>query len=252
MLSLAEQIENMIVERNLGEGARLPPERALAAEFGVSRSRLREAIQHLVSRGIVTSRQGGGTYVAQRAAILSLDRALKPLEPLVRGDAGYWHDVMEIRKSLDKDAAYYAAMRANDADKLRLKQALAAVSASTAAEPRIQAQADAAFHMVIAEASHNLVLRQVVAGLSELLQESIAESLTKLYRVPATVEALDRQHALIIEAILAGRPEEARKAAADHLAYVEDSLRSIEEGIARERRSATAVQTSTLQQETSS
>ncbi len=246
MLSLTEQIEALIAERALAIGARLPPERTLATELGVSRSRLREAIQQLISRGIVTSRQGGGTYVADRASFLSLDTALKSVGTLMRTEAGYWRDVLEIRKSLDTDAAYYAALRATDADKARLQAALDAVSTAGNADPAVQAKADAAFHIVIAEASHNAVLRQVVIGLSELLQGSIAESLTQLYRLPTTVDALDRQHGLIIEAILAGDGDGARKAAADHLVFVEGSLRDIEEAAARERRSSFALKSTTF------
>ncbi|MCF1465668.1 FCD domain-containing protein [Agrobacterium vitis] len=241
-MSLTERIEAMIVERKLSPGGRLPPERSLAAELDVSRSRLREAIQQLISRGIVVSRRGGGTFVAFEDAAQSLERALKPLLPMVQGEAGYWRDVMEIRKSLDTDAAYYAALRATDLDKERMKVAFAAMSAAEGGNPQSQARADAAFHMAIAEASHNVVLRQIVAGLSELLQHSIAQSLMQFYRQPDLAPALERQHGLILNAILAGQPDEARKAAADHLAFVEENLRVIEDNRARELRASEALQ----------
>ncbi|MVA22965.1 FCD domain-containing protein [Agrobacterium vitis] len=245
-MSLTERIEAMIAERQLSPGDRLPPERSLAAEFDVSRSRLREAMQQLISRGVVVSRRGGGTFVAIEDAAQSLERALeralKPLLPMVQGEAGYWRDVMEIRKSLDTDAAYYAALRATDLDKERMKVAFAAMSAAEGGNPQSQARADAAFHMAIAEASHNIVLRQIVAGLSELLQHSIAQSLMQFYRQPDLAPALERQHCLILDAILAGQPDEARKAAADHLAFVEENLRIIEDNRAREQRASEALQ----------
>ncbi|MGV1828150.1 FCD domain-containing protein [Agrobacterium vitis] len=241
-MSLTGRIEAMIAERKLSPGDRLPPERSLAAELDVSRSRLREAIQQLISRGIVVSRRGGGTFVASQDATQSLERALKPLLPMVQGEAGYWRDVMEIRKSLDTDAAYYAALRATDLDKERMTVAFAAMSAAEGGNPQSQARADAAFHMAIAEASHNVVLRQIVAGLSELLQHSIAQSLMQFYRQPDLGPALERQHGLILDTILAGRPDEARKAAADHLAFVEENLRVIEDNRAREQRASEALQ----------
>ncbi|WP_429932551.1 FCD domain-containing protein [Agrobacterium vitis] len=250
---LTERIEAMIAERKLSPGDRLPPERSLAAELDVSRSRLREAIQQLISRGIVTSRRGGGTFVAIEDAAQSLERALerslKPLLPMVQGEAGYWRDVMEIRKSLDTDAAYYAALRATDLDKERMKVAFAAMSAVEGGNPQSQARADAAFHMAIAEASHNVVLRQIVAGLSELLQQSIAQSLMQFYRQPDLGPALERQHGMILDTILAGRPDEARKAAADHLAFVEENLRVIEDNRARELRASEALQRPEFQRE---
>ncbi len=238
-MSLVEQIEALIVSRGLPAGARLPSERALSAELGVSRSRLREAMQQLISRGVVVSRQGGGTFVVDRSASLAVEGALKTLEPLVRSESGYWRDVMEIRRSLDTDAAYYAALRADSRDRQHLLFALEAASAASAGhDPVAQARADAAFHMAVAQASHNAVLRQVVAGLSSLLMQSITHSLTNLYRLPDTVRTLDSQHRLIAEAICEGRADEARMAAADHLAFVEDSLHLLDAEAARSRRSA--------------
>ncbi|MBB4008371.1 FCD domain-containing protein [Allorhizobium taibaishanense] len=238
---LTDRIGAIIIERGLRAGDRLPAERVLSAELGISRSRLREAIQQLISRGLVESRRGGGTFVASQDAAQSLETALKPLVPVMQGETGYWRDVMEIRKSLETDAAYYAALRASDADKARLTAAFEAMTAAEDGEPDVQAQADTAFHVAIAEAAHNIVLRQVVAGLSELLRQSIAQSLVHFYRQPDLGPQLTRQHALILRCILDGRAEDARRAAADHLAFVEESLGRIEDGRARERRAADAL-----------
>lgn len=240
MVSLVDQIEALVAARGLQPGDRLPAERALAAELGVSRSRLREAMRELISRGVVTTRQGGGTYVAEPGAGLTFKRALQPLGGLVRLENGFWRDVMELRKSLDADAAFLAAKRATETDKARLVAALDAVSGEGHSDPALQAQADAAFHMAIAEASHNAVLRQVMAGLFELMRISIAESLKQLFRLPQTAERLDQQHRAIVAAILAGNADKARAAVADHLAFVEDGLRHIEEEVARSRRATLA------------
>lgn len=234
--SLHERIEQFIAARRLAAGARLPPERALAEELGVSRTKLREAIQGLISRGRLASRHGSGTYVEAQAA--PLEGALSPLSSLAAHDAGYWQDVMEIRTSLDADMAFYAALRATPADHEHLADALAALDAATGAPPEVQGRADAAFHMAIAQASQNAVMRQVMSGLFDLLRQSIAESLDKLYTVPASAQSLARQHHEIAAAIIEGRSEDARRAAAAHLAFVEDSLRRIEDAAARARRAA--------------
>jgi GntR family transcriptional regulator, L-lactate dehydrogenase operon regulator len=240
-VSLGRRIEELIADRGLKPGDRLASERVLAAELGVSRSHLREVIQQLISRGIITSRQGGGTFVANRTGLQSLQEALKPLVPLVQGDAGYWHDVMELRKSLDTDAAYYAALRANDTDKTNLVRSFEAMATVDADDPVLQARADAQFHIAIAQASHNIVLCQVVSGLSELLAQSITESLKRFYRQSGFADELSQQHSAILEAILAGEPDKARHAMVLHLAFVEDKLRIIEDGRAREQRSAEAL-----------
>ena len=64
--AVAASLERRILEGSLKPGDRLPPERELAIELGVSRPSLREAIQKLASKGMVQSRQGGGTYVTHR------------------------------------------------------------------------------------------------------------------------------------------------------------------------------------------
>lgn len=248
MTSLVAEIEALMAERALEPGDRLPPERMLASELGVSRSRLREAIQQLVSRGVVVSRQGGGTFVAAREG-QPMMQALAPLSGLARIDAGYWRDVMEIRKSLDADAAWYAARRAGESDRARLRAALEAVSATANASAAVQAEADAAFHLAIAEAAHNAVLRQLVAGLFGLMRTSIAESLRQLFRLPGAPERLEAQHRRIAEAILAGEADAARAAVLEHLAFVEESLSGIEEEAARSRRAALARNTVFSQEE---
>ncbi|MFG1379735.1 FCD domain-containing protein [Xanthobacter autotrophicus] len=249
MRKLADEIETLIADGGLEAGARLPSERKLAADFGVSRSRLREAIQQLASRGILTARQGGGTFVAAPLSPSSLDKALSPLSSLARMEPGYWQDVMEIRKSLDGDTAYCAALRAGDEDRARLTAAFEHIRKAEGADAATQAQADAAFHMAVAQASHNAVLRQVMAGLFELLQHSISASLEKLYRLPRTAHALEDQHRLIFQAIVEGRADDARDAARRHLDFVEDSLRLIEDAVARERRSVRALSRAAIQKE---
>lgn len=233
---LQDRIEALLVARGLEAGARLPAERVLAEELGVSRAKLREALHGLISRGRLASRHGSGTYVESPAGPLT--QTLAPLSGLAARDPGYWQDVMEIRQSLDADMAYYAALRATPADRLRITQALAALDAAEAAPPEVQGRADAGFHMAIAQASQNAVMRQVMAGLFDLLRQSISDSLDKLYTVPASAKALSRQHHEIAAAILEGRAEAAQGAAEAHLTYVEDSLRRIEDAAARARRAA--------------
>ena len=147
MPKVQEKIEALIAARGLAPGARLPAERVLAAELGVSRAKLREAIQALASRGRLSSLRGSGTFVATGAPPLS--GALAPLASLAAHEPGYWQDVMEIRKSLDADMAFYAALRATPADRDHLARALAALDA---AEGAPDARAAAAALRVVGEA----------------------------------------------------------------------------------------------------
>ncbi|WP_337268290.1 FCD domain-containing protein [Oryzifoliimicrobium ureilyticus] len=249
MRSVSQEIEALIEQMALKAGDRLPPERQLAADFGVSRSRLREAIQQLSSRGVLKARQGGGTFVSELQDKPFAGR-LSTLSSLAETEPGFWQDVIEIRKSLDADAAYYAALRATQNDRRRITSALQAVLGATSTPVAIDPGADAEFHMAIAEASHNAVLQQIMAGLFHLLQACISQSLSRLYDLPDTATGLDQQHKAIAEAIIRGDADTARREAVEHLAFVELSLRPIEEDAARQRRAALTL--SSLNREPSS
>jgi GntR family transcriptional regulator, L-lactate dehydrogenase operon regulator len=241
MADLAERIEALIALRALKPGDRLPAERELAAELGVSRSTLREAIRQLASAGRLISRHGGGTFVAVPNDTETVREALLPLVPLARQEADYWRDVMEIRMSLEDDSASLAAQRATEADKARLRSAFEAVASPANDDPQTQARADAAFHMTVSQAAHNAVLHQVMAGLLGLLEVSISESLDQLFHLPGVADELNDQHRRILDAIVAGDAGAARRAANDHLTFVESRLRLIEESTARQRRSSRAL-----------
>lgn len=231
---IAEQLEAMIAEGGLKAGDRLPAERQLAERLGVSRPSLREAIQKLISKGLLCSRPGGGTYVKNPREPGFAD----PLISLFRENPEYRFDVLEIRHALDSNAAFYAALRATDEDKQRIRERFNTMIALHGSDdPMDEARADAAFHLAIVEASHNLVLLHVMRGLFELLQNSISHNLDKLYTIPRVFEPLSDQHQKLMEAIIASKPEEARKAAQNHLAFVEDSLKGIDEEEARKIRS---------------
>lgn len=236
---VAERLRALIVERGLRPGDRLPSERALAAEMGISRTSLREAIAQLSSKGLLTARVGGGTYVCLPPAVQAATDPLKPYLPLFQGDPEYRFDVLEVRHALEGMAAWHAALRANDGDRERIRAAHdAMVAVHGHDDPTAEAHADAAFHLSIIEASHNLVLLQVMRGLFELLQANISQSREKLYLSPRTFDPLLVQHRALLDGVLAGDPERARAAAHEHLSFVHTSLRTFDEDEARRARAS--------------
>ena len=209
------------------------PSASWRCNFGVSRPSLREAIQKLISRGILASRAGGGTYVQACPQAGFVD----PLLTLFRDNPEYRYDVLEIRHSLEGNAAWYAALRATDEDKRNIRACFERMLVRHGSgNPMDEARTDAAFHLAIVEASHNLVLLHVMRGLFDLLQNSISHSLGKLYTLPRVFEPLTDGHRQLMEAVIAGDAEGARKAAQDHLAFVENSLKTIDEDEARQTR----------------
>ncbi|MGI6245770.1 MAG: transcriptional regulator LldR [Pseudochelatococcus sp.] len=234
---IADQLEILINARGLKPGDRLPAERKLAEELGVSRSSVREAIQKLASRSRLTSRAGGGTYVNAPLPGWSDEAIVDPLAGLFKDNPAYRYDVLEIRHALEGAAAFHAALRATDEDKDKLRTCFDAMIALHDREnPMDEARADATFHLTIAETSHNLVLLQVMRGLFNLLQTNISQNLEKLYTLPRVFEPLSSQHRELMEAVIAGDPERARLAAHVHIDFVHNSLKSIDEDEARRAR----------------
>jgi DNA-binding FadR family transcriptional regulator len=231
---IAEQLENMIADGRLMPGERLPAERTLAAHLEVSRPSLREAIQKLNSRGLVTTRHGGGTYVCD-----ALEPAfVSPLLALLKERPESRFDVLEIRHALEGTASYYAALRSTDQDRETIKQRFSEmIEKHGSPDPMDEAQADAAFHLSIVAASHNVVLMHVMQGLFTLLLNTISHNLGKLYTQPRVFEPLSLQHERLMNAIIEGDPEKARNAAQAHLVFVEESLQQIDREQVHKQRS---------------
>lgn len=234
---LALRLRALIEENNLSAGMRLPAERQLAATLGVSRSSLREGIATLISEGLLETRRGGGTYVRYEEP-WSEQRIVRPLKDLLAEDPGYRYDVLEARHAIEGSTAWYAAMRATAEDKEKLQACFnATLRVKESDDPDLAAQADVRFHLAIAEASHNLVLLQTMRGFFDLLQSSIMQSRKLLYTMPTIFSRLTEQHHQLLQAILDGEPERARKAATAHLGFVHNTLKTFHEDEARRARS---------------
>lgn len=231
--ALSERLAAFIRQEGLRPGNRLPAERRLAERLNSSRSSLREVLTGFVQSGILSSRPGSGHYL--QAPPLLLNKM--PITDTIHKNPSFWHDIMEVRRALEAEAAYQAALRATDADRAKLTAHATLMARShNAQNPQEDAKADATLHMLIAEASHNLVLLHIMSGLFELLASSISHSLEKLYTRPKTFQTLMRQHQALLSAIIARQPEQARKAALLHLDFVTATLRQIEDDTARQLR----------------
>ena len=234
---ITQRLETLILEGSLKAGHRLPSERELAERFGVSRPSLREAIQKLSARGLLTSRQGGGTYVNE---CLSDSYGDPILEMLSRHDEFYL-DVLEFRDAMEGITAYHAAMRATPADKEMLQQRFQALRDSYTdpgqqSDALREAKADAAFHLAIAEAAHNVLMLHTIRGLFQLLEKSIVANLAHLFERPNARSLLMDQHRALLEAILEGRAEDARHLAHEHLGYVKEGLMEMQRAEFRAQR----------------
>ncbi|MEK0160954.1 pyruvate dehydrogenase complex transcriptional repressor PdhR [Pseudoalteromonas piscicida] len=225
---ILEQLENMILEGSLLPGAKLPPERELAKQFEVSRPSLREAIQKLEAKGLVTRRQGGGTYVKNQ-----LEEGLTdPLFDLISKHPESQFDLLEFRHALEGIAAYYAALRGTENDFAKVQQSFDNI-AEIGDDLMQKARAINAFHFAVAEASHNVVLLHLVRGMQSLLEQNVLQNLTVLVQKSDVSEQLGEHRKLLLDAVINGNPEQARLASNAHLAFIEEAL--LEAGKERSR-----------------
>jgi GntR family transcriptional repressor for pyruvate dehydrogenase complex len=219
--SIVEQLEEMILNGELKAGDKLPPERELAQQLQVSRPTLREALVIMEAKGLLQVRRGGA-HVCDVLAQTVTD----PLVHLLKRRAESSFDVLELRLALEEVAAYYAALRATDADRQILQERWKALEASYENyELAGNADADVELHMAIADASHNVALALVMRGLFNLLRSTITSSLEKIYAEPGSIDLIRNHHRKMLDAVIAKKPDEAREAAHTHLAFVQETMR---------------------------
>ena len=231
---IAEQLEGMIIEGTLKPGQKLLAERELAKQFEVSRPSLREALQKLEAKGLLESRQGGGTFVSAEIGASFTE----PLFDLLAKHHEFSYDLLEFRHAMEGISAYYAALRGTDTDKARIQNCYDELLKAHASEDGArEAKADAEFHMSIAEAAHNAILLHIMRGLLSLLQQSIELSFETLYTKNEVRAAIPAQHESLLRAILNSNPQEAREAAHHHIAFVEESLQKLNQEKSRIDRS---------------
>lgn len=230
---VAQRVRELIEEQNLEAGMRLPAERQLAAQLGVSRNSLREALAMLVNEGLLLSRRGGGTFVRWQHEVWSEQNIVQPLKTLLADDPDYSFDILEARHAIEASTAWHAAMRATDAEKEKIRLCFEATQSEN---PDLASQADVRFHLAIAEASHNVVLLQTMRGFFDLLQSSVKESRQRMYLVPPVFARLTEQHQAVMDAIFAADAEGARQAMMAHLGFVHATIKHFDEDQARQAR----------------
>ena len=215
--AVAGELEKRILEGSLKPGDRLPPERELSVELGVSRPSLREAIHKLVNKGLLSTRHGGGTYVTDRLNAPFVD----PWQDMLSGHPDLRGDVLEFRHMLEGQAAALAAERATDADIERLDAAYAAMCSAYASDDiTASVDADVAFHQAIAEASHNVLIGHLTSSLLRVINNHVAGNLEYLHHRPQHWHALETQHQAIWMAVREHQPERAAQAAREHIEFV--------------------------------
>ncbi len=215
---LSEQVADDILEmiaikKRFVPGEKLPNELELAAELGVSRMTLREAIRILAAHGVLVIRRGIGTFVAEDA---NLDGHGLDTLGEIRANL---KDLMEMRLIFEPEAAYYAAMRATEKEMDKIEK-LAHQAAEMANIGEDKTEVEKAFHNTIAKASHNEFMHRLMPIINSAIYKGIVLS----EQTPGVYHKSNIDHMNVVEFIRLRDGEGARTAMRLHILHVMDEF----------------------------
>jgi GntR family transcriptional repressor for pyruvate dehydrogenase complex len=211
--TIAAKIRELITSADLKPGNRLPTEHELSEQLGVSRTVVREAVKVLVATGLVYTRRGSGLYVADKSSPF----ATPLLDSLTPADPTQMISLYEFRLTLEPAAARLAAERITPHELRELREVVALNRRSAESQQRQQwSESDAAFHRVIAEATHNPYIASTIATTTRA-QGWVFDLAAG--RTQALLLSYAEQHATILEAIQEGEPDAAAQAMQAHLEW---------------------------------
>ncbi|MGP6087051.1 FCD domain-containing protein [Antarctobacter jejuensis] len=235
--AVVRQIELLILRGVLRPGERLPSERDLSEQLGVSRPSLRDAVSQLQERGLLTSKANAGIFVTD-----VLGSAFS--EPLIQLFASHDEavfDYLSFRRDMEGLAAERAAIHGTDTDLAVIAAVFAKMEAAHAKRnPAEESGLDAEFHLAIIEASHNVIMLHMMRSMYQLLREGVFYNRQIMFKQRTTRDSLLQQHRAINDALQARDAAGARAAVEAHLGFVEAALSADRtadknEAIARQR-----------------
>jgi DNA-binding FadR family transcriptional regulator len=207
-----DRIVGMVTEGRLKPGDRMPSIEALAEEFWVGRTSVREALRALELVGIVELRHGGGTFIREDVSGFFL----KPLSWSALLDRSKIASLAEARRCMESELAAMAAQRAMPEAVAEIEQQLLRMEA-VCHQPDEYVKIDPQFHVAVWRAAGNEVMLNMLTSILDLLRRVVAAAVAN---APTSIEAGLLAHRQIYEAIAARDPEAARFSMRRHLDYV--------------------------------
>lgn len=206
---IARQLSELIAAGEFIPGQRLPAERVLAQQLGVSRPSVREALIALEIEGKVEVRVGSGVFVAEPRR--------HPVPRELEGEGPF--ELLRARQVVEGETAACAAREANPEEVAEIRATVEELRRAQATRPSTEAP-DRAFHLAIAKATHNGPLLAVVQMLWDQGRGAIWKQMEKHFETPALRAATLRDHRAVLVAVEAHDPRAARSAMRRHLARV--------------------------------
>jgi len=212
---VAIQLKRAISDGLFRVGDRLPSERELAEQMGVSRPSIREALQQLELLGMVETVHGGGSIVKN----LTEQAISKPMEIVLKDDRQRVLEVTEVRAFMEAWAAKQAAANRTD-DELRLIRELLEEMERDLEKGQIRPEIDFQFHIEIAGATHNTIFVHLIQNIHQLISYSLSIHRQQVFVTREAQETIFRHHLEVFKAIQKQDSEGAERAMAEHLNFV--------------------------------
>lgn len=220
-VQLARHLVGYLLSGQISAGGRIPSERQLAESLAVGRSAIREALKALTLLGLLTVRQGDGTYLASSSSELLPEI----IEWGVLLGGRTTSELIEARSVLEIDLAGLAAARRTDEQLSRLTDLITTMG-DAGDDLETYIRADIAFHLTIAEISNNRILCNVLNSIRSLLEVWTRRVITSKGRTDFSMAV----HQPIYEAIRDGEPDNARIAMATHMRNATQHLEEVLSG----------------------
>ena len=209
---IAVQVRRRITGGYLLKGERLPPERAFAEQFGVSRGTVRDALRRLEEGGFVEKRPGSGTYVCfSEVETASIARSTSPLE------------LIDTRFALEPQIVRLAVLNATERALAKAERALEVMERNEA-DADAFAAGDETFHLALAECTRNAMLIWITERVTEVRNNTEWARMRQITLSRAMIRRYNVQHRAVFEAVRTRNAELAARAMKAHLDLARKSL----------------------------
>ncbi len=216
---VSDQIQQLIVESHLQPGDRLPAERDLAVQFGVSRTVVREAVRGLAAKGLLKVSPGRGGTTVKRPSADAVTQSMQLYLRAGRPKPEY-ENLSEVRRTLEVEIAGLAAQRRTDDDIAQLRDNLSE-TARMLDDREGFVRCDLAFHALLGRATQNTLWLLLLDTLTDMMQEGRRRG----YTVPGTAERAFGHHQNIFAQIERADADGARDAMRAHLIEAHETWR---------------------------
>lgn len=210
---IAGALRRQIASARLAKNDRLPPERTLAAQFGVARGTVREALRRLEDAGFVQRRAGSGTYViySEQEETRSIVETTRPLE------------LIDARFAIEPHTCRLAVLHATDFDIARAEAQLQTME-ECGGDADIFADADDRFHLALSRCTHNALIVWMLEKMNEVRNHAQWARMRILTLEPGIIAHYNLQHRAVVDAIRNRDADGAARAMKEHLELARRSL----------------------------